>query len=145
MQSHTFSDTQRSDVQEYLEISSVEERLTWLMERTPMHAAIPAESCTPERRVPGCLSGLWLDGSISSETCHFSARSESAMVQGIVSFICDLYSGRTPEEVRTIGSSLADNLGLERLLSLTRKRAVASTLQFILATARSSELRLAAN
>jgi sulfur transfer protein SufE len=58
------------------------------------------------------------------------------MVQGIASFICDLYSDRTPEEVLQIGDALVHILALERLLSTTRKRAVSSTVSFILHTAR---------
>jgi len=58
-------------------------------------------------------------------------------VQGIGSFICDLYSQRSPAEVLAIGDSMVQVLGLERLLSTTRKRAVSSTISYILHTARS--------
>jgi sulfur transfer protein SufE len=61
------------------------------------------------------------------------------MVQGIVSFICDLYSGRSPSEVLALGDSITNLLGLERLLSLTRKRAVLSTVSFILNLAKAHE------
>lgn len=142
MQGRSFTEQQQREVSEYLELSTPEERLTWLMERPHLHAQVPAERCTPERRVPGCLSGLWLEGEIVSGECRFSARSDSSMVQGIVSFLCDIYSDRSAEEVAQIGSSLANDLGLERLLSLTRKRAVASAVSFFVATARSEAPRV---
>lgn len=132
MNSFPCTDAQRREVDDYLACASAEERLTWLMERAYVHADIPAERCTVERRVPGCLSGLWLEASIFEDRCLFSAKSESEMVQGIVSFICDLYSGRSPSEVLALGDSITNLLGLERLLSLTRKRAVLSTVSFIL-------------
>jgi sulfur transfer protein SufE len=60
------------------------------------------------------------------------------MVQGVVSFLCDLYSGRSPEDVLSLGSSLAQELKLEGVLSLTRRRAVASALSFFAASAAQS-------
>jgi cysteine desulfuration protein SufE len=125
-------------VDEYEAIDSAEEKLSWLMERPPLHAAVPVSLLTPERRVPGCLSGLWLHADATEAKCLFAAKSESDMVQGITSFICDVYSNRPAHEVATIGDSIVSVLGLERLLSTTRKRAVSSTLSFILNTAKAN-------
>ncbi len=127
----------RDLVEEYRSLESSEDRLAWLMERPSLQAPLAAELLTDDRKVPGCLSGLWLHGSVTDSVCTFAAKSESDMVQGIGSFICDLYSNRSPAEVLSIGDSLVHVLGLERLLSTTRKRAVTSTVSFILHTARS--------
>lgn len=129
-------DDHRALVDEYRAIDSAEEKLSWLMERPALHAPVPEHLITPERRVPGCLSGLWLFGGAQDELCVFAAKSDSDMVQGITSFICDLYSQRTPDELVTIGDSIVSVLGLERLLSTTRKRAVSSTISFIQHTAK---------
>lgn len=127
----------RELVEEYRAPDNNEDRLAWLMERPPLQAPIPHDLLTDDRKVPGCLSGLWLHGSCSGGVCTFAANSESDMVQGIGSFICDLYSNRSPAEILSIGDSLVEVLGLERLLSTTRKRAVSSTVSYILHTARS--------
>lgn len=130
------SSDHRSLVEEYRDLDNSEDRLAWLMERPSMHAPLAPDLMTPERKVPGCLSGLWLNGYVREGVCHFEAKSESDMVQGIASFICDLYGSRSPEEVLEIGDALVNVLALERLLSTTRKRAVSSTVSFILHTAR---------
>lgn len=123
-------------IDDYQLLDCAEDKLAWLMERQPNHQAVSGGYCTPERRVPGCLSGLWLHFDQTPDgMCSFSARSESAMVQGVVSFLCDLYSGRSPEDVLSLGSSLAQELKLEGVLSLTRRRAVASALSFFAASA----------
>jgi cysteine desulfuration protein SufE len=129
-------DDHRSLVEEYRELDNGEDKLAWLMERPSTQPELTPDLLTPERKVPGCLSGLWLHGSLVGGRCVFGAKSESDMVQGIASFICDLYSDRTPEEVLQIGDALVHILALERLLSTTRKRAVSSTVSFILHTAR---------
>jgi cysteine desulfuration protein SufE len=126
----------RDLVEEYRALDSSEDRLAWLMERPPLQVPIPNELLTDDRKVPGCLSGLWLHGSTSGDMCIFAAKSESDMVQGIGSFICDLYSQRSPAEILSIGDAMVQVLGLERLLSTTRKRAVSSAVSYILHTAR---------
>ncbi len=123
-------------VEEYRDLDNSEDRLAWLMERPSFHPELSPELLVPERKVPGCLSGLWLHSFVQDGHCHFAAKSESDMVQGIASFICDLYSARTPEEVLEVGDALVHVLALERLLSTTRKRAVSSTVAFIIHTAR---------
>ena len=127
----------RDLVEEYRALDNSEDRLAWLMERPSLQATIPDGLLTDDRKVPGCLSGLWLHGAVTGDVCTFAARSESDMVQGIGSFICDLYSNRSVAEVLSIGDSIIQVLGLERLLSTTRKRAVSSTVAYILHTARS--------
>ena len=123
---------------EYRALDNSEDRLAWLMERPSLQPPISPELLTDDRKVPGCLSGLWLHGSFGDGVCTFTAKSESDMVQGIASFICDLYSNRSPAEILSIGDAMVQVLGLERLLSTTRKRAVSSTVSYILYTARSN-------
>jgi sulfur transfer protein SufE len=118
-------------VEELLALPTPEDRLSWLMERPPLHQPLSADDLVPTRKVPGCLSGLWLKAESRDGLCCFAAHSESSLVNGMASFVCDLYSSRTPDEIRMIGSSLADKLGLDGLLSMTRKRALSSTLAFI--------------
>jgi sulfur transfer protein SufE len=118
-------------VDELLALPTPEDRLSWLMERTPLHPPLSDDDLVPSRKVPGCLSGLWLKAENSAGLCCFSAHSESGLVNGMASFVCDLYSSRTAEEIRALGGSLVDNLGLDGLLSMTRKRALSSTLAFI--------------
>ena len=117
-------------VDELLALNTPEDRLSWLMEREPVHKPLSLDERTDARKVPGCLSGLWLKAELEGGRCCFSAFSESDLVNGVVSFLCDLYSNRTPEEVLEIGGSLANALKIDGLLSTTRKRALSSTLAF---------------
>lgn len=123
-------------VDEYLALESAEDKLTWLMERAPSHIPIPASECTPDRRVPGCLSGLWLGAHMQAGRCFFSCASESEVVQGIGSLLCDLYSNRSTSEILAIEATFARELKLDGLLTLTRRRAVSSIVGFILTRAR---------
>ena len=117
-------------LEDYFAIDTAEERLAWLMERPSQHLQLEATDMTAEKRIPGCISGLWLRGDLVAGVCVFNARSESPMVQGVVAFLCELYSGLTPAHVITLIELLPGQLGLEGLLTTTRKRAVLTTLAF---------------
>jgi cysteine desulfuration protein SufE len=119
-------------VQEYFALETAEDKLTWLMERPALHPEIPLAARTIEARVPGCLSGLWLQSHSTDSLYHFTCASESEVVQGIGSLLCDLYSGRSREEILTIGPTFATALKLDGLLTITRRRAVSSIISFIL-------------
>jgi len=118
-------------VEELLALATPEERLEWLMERTPLHAPLSHADREPLRKVPGCLSGLWLKAEIQDGLCFFGSHSDSDLVHGVASFVCDLYSSRAPQEVIALGPSFLATLKLDGLLSTTRKRALSSTLSFI--------------
>lgn len=124
----------RDLIDELLSLDTAEDRLSYLMERQPLHAPLAVEMRVDSRKVPGCLSGLWLEGTCVGGACAFSAHSESSLVQGVVSFLCDLYSDRSPEEIIAIGDLIPRAVNLDGLLSVTRKRATSSTLTFILYT-----------
>lgn len=124
-------------VEEYTSLGTIEDRLTYLMERVHLHAPLAPTLLTDERKVPGCLSGLWLHATQNHDRFYFAAKSDSAIVQGVSSLLCDLYSGRSGDEIRSIDAAFGSLLGLDRLLSLTRRRAISTTISFILATARS--------
>ena len=130
------SPTQQQLLDEYRSFESDEDRLEWLMERSPLHERIPESLRSPARRVPGCLSGLWLHATYRQGRCFFSSHSDSAMVQGISSFLCDLHSNRPPEQIVELNHQVAKELGLERLLSMNRKRAVSSVMNYIVSEAR---------
>jgi cysteine desulfuration protein SufE len=118
-------------VEELLALSTAEDRLSFLMERPHQHGVLAAHERTDSCKVPGCLSGLWLKAEVQGQVLLFSAFSESDLVHGVVSFMCDLYSNRTASTIAEIGSSLVDVVKLDGLLSTTRKRALSSTLAFI--------------
>jgi cysteine desulfuration protein SufE len=126
----------REMVEELLDLTTAEDRLSFLMERQPTHPLLEAHERTETRKVPGCLSGLWLAADCQDNQMMFRAYSDSDLVGGMASYVCDLYGKRSPSEVVQIGSSLADLLRLDGLLSTTRKRALSATLAFILHSAR---------
>lgn len=54
---------------------------------------------TPETKLEGCLSNLWLRSEFREGACHFTADSDSAIVKGLATLICELFSGLPPQEI----------------------------------------------
>ncbi len=121
---------------ELLSISSPEERLEWLMERSPIIPTIPPTERHTASKIEGCLSGLWLKANLNEGLLTFSCSSDSNLVQGIVSFLCDIYSMRSPSELLQLGDKPIIELKIEALLTTTRKRAVWTSYEFIATMAR---------
>jgi sulfur transfer protein SufE len=122
---------QEAILDEYRDLTSAEDRLTCLMERPPLKPLLALEECSDGCKVPGCLSGLWITGTTERGRCYFRCRSESQVVQGVVSLLCDLASGQVPHDVQLVTQRLLPVLGLEQLLSMTRKAAIAKTVSFM--------------
>jgi cysteine desulfuration protein SufE len=54
---------------------------------------------TPEAKLEGCLSNLWLRSEFRDGQCYFNADSDSAIVKGLATVICNLFSGLPPHEI----------------------------------------------
>jgi cysteine desulfuration protein SufE len=126
-------------IEELTSLTTAEDKLSWLMERAPTQPFLTPTERSEQLRIPGCLSGLWLSATCTDGRLSFRAASESDLVQGVVGYVCDLYSDRTPGEILNVQSTLIDQLRLDGLLSVTRKRALSSTLSFILSAARKEQ------
>jgi cysteine desulfuration protein SufE len=122
-------------LEDYRALESTEDKLTWLMERQPVIPPLSLEERLDTRKIQGCLSGLWIQGSQSEGRCQFRATSDSGVVAGIASFLCDIHSGLTSEEITAIGFHVSSALKLESILSMTRKRAVQSVMNYIISYA----------
>ena len=62
----------RALIEEFAAHDTAEEKLAWLMERRSPAARLPDSEMTAEKRIPGCMSGLWLKGESSRSEEHTS-------------------------------------------------------------------------
>ena len=105
-------------------LSTAEQRLEWLVER-PTDSIISEANISDELLIRECVSKLWLEASILDGRCQFRCRSQSQVVQGVVAFLCDFYNGLTAREIIELDKKSITTLGIEALLGITRKMAVA--------------------
>ena len=54
---------------------------------------------SPDSKLEGCLSNLWLRSEFRDGRCYFNADSDSAIVKGLATVICNLFSDLPPSEI----------------------------------------------
>src|SRR5213596_1116781 len=70
-----------------------QDRLAHMIRIGRAAAGLDEKFKTPELKLVGCLSNLWLHSESRNGLCFFGADSESAIVKGLATVICDLFSG----------------------------------------------------
>lgn len=75
---------------------------------------------TPQNRIEGCQSNVWLDAQYNDGIITFTADSDAILVKGIVSLLVNLLSGRTPDEILNADLYFIQQIGLNEHLSPIR-------------------------
>jgi cysteine desulfuration protein SufE len=112
-------------------IEDPHERLAAIVARGRKWPALAEPERTEASRVQGCVSPVWLAGSLDAGRCRFRVTAESPLVQGLAALLCELYDGEPAEEVGALEPELFDELGLSRQLSPTRLNGLANVRRVI--------------
>jgi cysteine desulfuration protein SufE len=116
----TVADTERALVDELMILPDPQERLAHLMRRAARRPPWPASQRSESDLVPGCVSRVWLVGTLENDRCHFQVAADSPMVHGLMGLLCDVYEGAVPAEVMDVKTTIFTTTGLDRSLSPTR-------------------------
>ena len=85
---------------------------------------------TEQYIIEGCQSRVWVDASLGEDgKVYYSADSDAIIVKGIVSLLCRVFSGRTPQEIIDLDLYFIEAIGLKENLSPTRGNGVLSTIK----------------
>jgi cysteine desulfuration protein SufE len=101
-------------------IEDPHERLAAIVDRGRNLPPLSAEERVPANRVSGCVSEVYLVCESVGGYCQFRIESGSAMIKGLISLYCELYSGRTPGEIVADTKDLMPDLGLDRMITPNR-------------------------
>jgi len=97
------------------------ERFTYLVDFGKNQPPLEKEYRTETFRVEGCQSQLWLVPKYRDGLCQFRADSDSAIVKGIASIICDYYSHETPADILQGSVDFLREVGVDQHLSSNRR------------------------
>ena len=97
------------------------ERFTYLVDFGRQAEPFPPELQTETFQIEGCQSQLWLVPEFRDGLCYFRADSDSAIVKGIASLICDYYSGETPSDILAGDVGFLQEVGVDQHLSSNRR------------------------
>ena len=107
-----------------------QDRYGYLIELGRELPPFPEAARTPENKVKGCMSQVWLVadpmGQGSRVLC-FHADSDAHIVRGLVAVILTIFSGHTPQEILdTDPRPVFARLGLDKHLSMGRSNGLLS-------------------
>lgn len=118
-------------VEEITLIPDAYERLAYIVDRGKNASGLPEDLRTDMFKIEGCLSQLWVVPAYQDGQCSFKSESDSAIVKGIASLLCDLYSDASPEEILAEDASFLSEVGITQHLSPNRRNGLSRIIEVI--------------
>lgn len=117
----TLLEQQQSLIEDLNIIHDPQERLSAVVSRSSARK-LAEEQKVEANLVPGCVSRVWLHGTLSEGHTDFRCDADSPILKGLAALLCDLYSDVTADEVAAVepGEGLWEAVGFSKLLSPTR-------------------------
>jgi cysteine desulfuration protein SufE len=112
---------QQALIADLLQHEDLQERLAVIVERGHRVPHLPLIERSPERRVPGCASSVWLVAKMNGGFAEFRTDADSPVVRGLVFFVADFFNGSTRTEILLETADPLELVNLKRGLSPTRR------------------------
>ncbi|MEO1376435.1 MAG: SufE family protein [Cyanobacteria bacterium J06635_10] len=94
------------------------EQLIWYGQKL---SEFPASDKTPENKVPGCVSQVFVTATLDDQKVTFQGDSDSQLTKGLVALLIEGLNGLTPTEIGQLTPDFIQETGLN--VSLTPSRA----------------------
>ena len=102
---------------------------------------MPEEEHSPENKVQGCVSQVWLSKQLDrggkTPVLKYLGDSDAHIVRGLIAILLTLYTGRTPQEIlSTDAIAIFDEFGFREHLTPQRSNGLRAMVERIRADAR---------
>ena len=104
------------------------EKYKFLLDQGKKSLPLPEEFRKDSFKVTGCQSQVWLVPYLQKNLIFFHSDSDAFIAKGMVTILCDIFGGNTPERINETNLKLLDELGLNILLTPGRRNGVYSML-----------------
>lgn len=118
-------------VEEITLIPDAYERLGYIVERGKKAEGLSEDLQIDSFKIEGCMSQLWVVPEFNDGLCYYHSESDSAIVKGIASLLCDFYSGAKPEEIIAIDAEFLGEVGITQHLSPNRRNGLSRIVESI--------------
>ena len=121
-----------------------DDRYRYVIELGRTLKPLPEEGHSPENKVQGCVSQVWLSkqldrGNGGEPRLNYLGDSDAHIVRGLIAILFALYSGKTAREIlSTDAITVFDRLGLREHLTPQRSNGFRSMVERIRADARAA-------
>lgn len=118
-------------VEEITLIPDAYERLGYIVDRGKKAKGLPEDLRIDSFKIEGCMSQLWVVPEFREGLCHYHSESDSAIVKGIASLLCDFYSEAQPEEIVRTDADFLGEVGITQHLSPNRRNGLSRIVESI--------------
>ena len=114
-----------------------EERYRYVIELGRLLPALDEKWRTPEYKVSGCASQVWIHAEHDGKVLKFTGDSDALIVKGLIAIAFMMFSGKTPEQILAQdAAAVFAKLGLKDHLTPQRSNGLASMVARIKSDAR---------
>nr|WP_298415151.1 SufE family protein [uncultured Halomonas sp.] len=107
-------------IEEFSMFDNWMDRYQYIIDMGKRLPTFPEDLKTPETKIDGCQSNVWIHHERQDEALHFDATSDAAIVSGLIAVLMRIYNDRTPSEIAETTPHFLEDLGLDKHLSPTR-------------------------
>ena len=118
-------------VEEITLIPDAYERLGYIVDRGKKAEGLTEDLRIDSFKIEGCMSQLWVVPAYKEGLCSFKSESDSAIVKGIASLLCDFYSEATPDDIRKTDADFLSEVGITQHLSPNRRNGLSRIVESI--------------
>jgi cysteine desulfuration protein SufE len=127
----TLDEKQSALVEEITLIPDAYERLGHIVELGKQAAGLSEELRLDSFKIEGCMSQLWVVPEYKDGLCYFRSESDSAIVKGIASLLCNFYSEAEPAAIVANDASFLGEVGITQHLSPNRRNGLSRIVESI--------------
>jgi cysteine desulfuration protein SufE len=127
----TLEEKKNTLIEEITLIPDAYERLGYVVERGKNAEGLTEDLRIDSFKIEGCMSQLWVVPEFKDKLCYFESESDSAIVKGIASLLCDFYSNAAPEEIVATDADFLGEVGITQHLSPNRRNGLSRIVESI--------------
>ena len=124
-------DKQATLVEEITLIPDAYERLGYIVELGKKAEGLSDDLRIDSFKIEGCMSQLWVVPEFKDGLCYFRSESDSAIVKGIASLLCDFYSAAKPDDIVGNDASFLGEVGITQHLSPNRRNGLSRIVESV--------------
>ena len=113
------------------------EKYRFLLDQGKKASPFPEEFRQDSFKVSGCQAQVWLVPYLKDKLIFFHSDSDAFISKGMVTILCDIYGGNSPQEIANTDVNLLNVLELNVLLTPGRRNGVYAMLLKIIEHAKS--------
>jgi cysteine desulfuration protein SufE len=122
----SIKETEKEITEEFALFDSWDDKYEYIIDLGKKLAPLDPKFKTDENRVRGCQSSVWLIADYRNGKLYYQAESDAMIVQGLISMLIRVLSGRTPGEILEAKLDFIREIGMTTHLAQTRSNGLLS-------------------